>query len=57
MENIAFDYIVIASDMYFRDIYLQLTEELQVPKEKILTFDQFIVLVSFQDDLKDNSRG
>lgn len=57
LENIAFDYIVIASDMYFRDIYLQLTEELQVPKEKILTFDQFIVLVSFQDDLKDNSRG
>ena len=53
----SFDYIVITTDVYYREIYLQLTEELQVEKEKILTFDQFIVLVSFQDDLKDNSRG
>lgn len=52
-----YDYIVIATDLYFREIYLQLINELKVSKEKILTYDQFIVLVSFQDKMKSNSRG
>lgn len=46
-----YDYIVIASDSHFREIYLQLTQAMGVPEKKILGYDQFILACSF-DDLK-----
>lgn len=45
-----YDYIVIASYLYFGEIYEQLTDKMNVDKEKILTFDQFVILTSFQND-------
>lgn len=41
-----FDYLVVASDRYYREFYLQIIE-LGVPTEKIINFDQFIVLMRY----------
>lgn len=44
--NIKYDYIVIATDKYYREFYTQL-KNLGVPQEKIVNFDQFIVLMRY----------
>ncbi len=45
-----YDYIVIASDSHFREIYLQLTNMMGVSEKKILVYDQFILACSFDDE-------
>ena len=47
-----FDYIVIGSNEYVTEIYTQLTKDLGVPKEKILSFDQFLTLTAFPEHLR-----
>ncbi len=41
------DYVVIASDKYYTDIYFQLTAQINWPKNKIINYDQFLVLIKF----------
>lgn len=41
------DYVVIASDKYYTDIYRQLAVEIGWSKEKIINFDQFLIFVEF----------
>ena len=48
IPSMEFRYIIIASDNYHRDIFLQLTEELKIPKEKILNYDEFIVMLKYE---------
>ena len=45
-----YDYIVIASDSHFREIYVQLTNMMGVSEKKILVYDQFILACSFDDE-------
>ena len=42
-----YDYIVIATDKYYRQVYNQLTEEYGIPKEKIISYDEFVVILLF----------
>lgn len=46
IQSLVFDYLVIASDKYYREFYLQIIE-LGVPREKVVNFDQFIVLMRY----------
>jgi hypothetical protein len=41
------EYVVIATDKYYREIYLQLTKDYQVPVDKIMNYDEFIVVSQF----------
>ncbi len=47
IEKMKHDYIVIGSDKYYREIYLQLTNTLGISKEHIINYDQFIVQCTF----------
>lgn len=47
-----YDYIVIGSNEYVTEIYMQLTKDLGIPKEKILSFDQFVTLMMFPEESK-----
>lgn len=40
--DVRYNYAVIASDKYFTEIYKQLTEEMNIEKAKIMTYDQFV---------------
>ncbi|MDE5759049.1 MAG: hypothetical protein K2H85_10630, partial [Allobaculum sp.] len=46
IAKLAFDYLVVASDKYYREVYLQIIK-LGIPVEKIVNFDQFIVLMRY----------
>ena len=42
-----YDYVVIASDRYYKEIYLQLRNEIGIPKENIMNFDEFIIATMY----------
>ncbi len=43
IKQLQFDYLVLASDKYYREIYFQICS-LGIPMEKVVNFDHFIVL-------------
>lgn len=42
-----YDYIVIASDKYYKEIFEELTLKIEVDKNKIIGYDQFIIMCEF----------
>lgn len=46
IKDMEYDFIVIASDLYHDEIFKQLLREVKVQKNKILSYDQFLVLLS-----------
>lgn len=43
LKDLVYDYVVIASDKYFYEIYIQLTKELLIPNNKIIDPEEFII--------------
>ena len=48
IPNMDYRYVVITSEDHYREIYLQLVEELHVPREQIISYDEFIVMMKYE---------
>ena len=43
LPNMDYDYVIIATERYFNAIYHQLVEDLKVPLEKIINYDEYLM--------------
>ena len=49
LNDVEYDYVVIATDKYYREIYLELRENIGIADDKIINYDQFICLCELND--------
>lgn len=48
LKDKEYDYIVIATTRYYKEVYLQLTEDLGIDRSKLISSDKFIIMMRYE---------
>ena len=49
LQALSYDFVVIATERYYYAIYHQLVDELQIPPEKVMNYDEYLMACMYRD--------